>query len=209
MALTRRLLKSLEIGEDKIEQIIEAHTETVNGLRDELATAKETAAQVESLQKELQQTKQDLQDAQKSDWQEQYNNLKKDFEGYKAKITAKETYAAKEAAVKAYYQSKGLSGKALEIAMRGSTKEIEAMTLDADKQITDTKLLDDLLAGDFSALIGSTVTQGTNVAHPPVSTTGNVLTKSDIYKKDDKGRYVLSASERQKALMENHIIGKE
>lgn len=209
MALTRRLLKSLEIGEDKIEQIIEAHTETVNGLRDELATAKETAAQVESLQTELRQAKEDLQEAQKSDWQEQYKSLKKDFEDYKAKITAKETYAAKEAAVKAYYQSKGITGKALDIAMRGSIKEIEATTLDADNQIADTKHLDELLAGDFSGLIGSTVTRGADVAHPPVSTTGNVLTKSDIYKKDDKGRYVLSASERQKALMENHIIGKE
>lgn len=206
MALTRRLLKSLEIGEDKIEQIIEAHTETVNGLRDELATAKEAAARVESLQKDLQQAKKDLQEAQKSDWQEQYKNLKKDFEDYKAKITEKEAYAVKEAAVKAYYQSKGLSGKALDIAMRGSAEEIEATILDADNQIADTKHLDDLLAGDFSALIGSTVTQGANVAHPPVSTTGNVLTKSDIYKKDDKGRYVFSTSERQKALMENQII---
>lgn len=206
MALTRRLLKSLEIGEDKIEQIIEAHTETVNGLRDELATAKEAAAQAESLQAELRQAQKDLQEAQKTDWQEQYESIKKNFEDYKAKITAKETYAAKEAAVKAYYQAKGITGKALDIAMRGSAKEIEATTLNADNQIADTKHLDELLAGDFSSLIGSTVTKGAEVAHPPVSTNRNTLAKSDIYKKDDKGRYVLSTSERQKALMENQII---
>ena len=32
------------------------------------------------------------------------------------------------------------------------------------------------------------------------------MTKADIYKKDDNGRYVMSASERQKALMENQIM---
>ena len=206
MALTRRLLKSLEIGEDKIEQIIEAHTETLSGLRDELAAAKEAAAQVESLQKELQRAKQDLQEAQESDWQEQYNAVKKDFDDYKAKITAKETHAAKEAAVRAYYQSKGLSGKALDIAMRASTKEIEETSLDAEKKIKDTKVFDDLLAGDFASLVGTVVTQGTDVAHPPMGNSKNVLAKADIYKKDDRGRYIMSASERQKALMENQIV---
>ena len=29
------------------------------------------------------------------------------------------------------------------------------------------------------------------------------LTKADIYKKDDKGRYVMSTAERQKAIAEN------
>ena len=29
------------------------------------------------------------------------------------------------------------------------------------------------------------------------------MTRAEIYKKDDKGRYVMSTSERQKALAEN------
>lgn len=35
---------------------------------------------------------------------------------------------------------------------------------------------------------------------------GKPMTKEDIFKKDDKGRYLMSTSERQKALLENKIM---
>lgn len=35
---------------------------------------------------------------------------------------------------------------------------------------------------------------------------GKLMTKEDIFKKDDKGRYLMSTSERQKALLENKIM---
>ena len=35
---------------------------------------------------------------------------------------------------------------------------------------------------------------------------GKPMTKEDIFKKDDKGRYLMSASERQRALLENQIM---
>ena len=51
----------------------------------------------------------------------------------------------------------------------------------------------------------TTTEKGTgNPANPPAND-GKTMTKADIYKKDDKGRYVMSAAERQKALMENQI----
>lgn len=35
---------------------------------------------------------------------------------------------------------------------------------------------------------------------------GKPMTKEDIFKKDDKGRYLMSTSERQRALLENQIM---
>ena len=56
-----------------------------------------------------------------------------------------------------------------------------------------------------SGLVTTTTEKGTgNPANPPANN-GKTMTKADIYKKDDKGRYVMSAAERQKALMENQI----
>ena len=49
----------------------------------------------------------------------------------------------------------------------------------------------------------TTTTTGAKTSTPPANTGGAKLTKADIYKKDERGRYVLSASERQKALAEN------
>ena len=66
--------------------------------------------------------------------------------------------------------------------------------------------MDELVNGTFSGLVTTTTREGAHTATPPANTGGGKMTKADIYKKDDHGRYVMSASERQKALMENQII---
>lgn len=206
MALTRKFLKAMGIEDEKIEQIIEAHTETVSGLKDSLDKAQADAKALPAVQKELDAVKADLEDVKKDGWKDKHDTLKKEFEDFKRDVQTKETKAAKESAARAYYQQKGITGKALEIAVRGSGAEIEALELGEDGKIKDTKALDALVSGDFSDLVSKTTTQGANTAHPPANNGGKGMTKAEIYKKDDKGRYLMSASERQKALMENQIM---
>lgn len=204
MALTRKFLKAMGIEDEKIEQIIEAHTETVSGLKDSLDKAQADAKALPAIQKELDAAKADLEDVKKDGWKDKHDTLKKEFEDFKRDVQTKETKAAKESAARAYYQQKGITGKALDIAMRGSGAEIEALQL-AEGKIKDTAVLDALVKGDFAGLVSSTTTKGADTPHPPANT-GTGVTKADIYKKDDKGRYLMSASERQKALMENQIM---
>ena len=204
MALTRKFLKAMGIEEEKIDQIIEAHTETVSGLKDSLEKAEVAAKDLPGVQKELDAAKADLAAAKKDGWKDKHDTLKKEFEDYKKGVTAKEAKSAKEAAARAYYESKGITGRALGIAMRGSGAEVEALELDGGK-IKDTKALDGLIAGDFSGLVSTVRREGAKTDTPPANNGGG-LTKADIYKKDDKGRYLMSASERQKALMENQIM---
>ena len=205
MALTRKFLKAMGIEDEKIDQIIEAHTETVSSLKDQLDGQKADADKLADLQKQLDKANADLEAVKKDGWKDKHDALKKEFEDYKAGVTAKETRAAKEAAARAYYESKGITGKALDIAMRGSGTEIDALELGEDGKIKDAAALEALVKGDFSGLVSTTTTSGANTAHPPANTGGG-MTKADIYKKDDKGRYLMSASERQKALMENQIM---
>lgn len=49
MSLTRKMLKAMGIEEEKIEQIIEAHTETVDALK----AYKEDADKLKNVQREL------------------------------------------------------------------------------------------------------------------------------------------------------------
>lgn len=49
MALTRKMLKAMGIGEEQIEEIIEAHTETVDGLK----AYKTDAEKLPGLQRQL------------------------------------------------------------------------------------------------------------------------------------------------------------
>ena len=200
MALTRKLLKGMGLTEEQVETIIEAHTDTVDGLKADAAKYKADADALPKVQRELD----TLKAAGDGGWQEKYEKVKKDLDDYKAEVSTKEAKAAKEKAVRTYYESKGITGKSLDIAIRGSGAEIDALEMDGDK-IKDTSALDELVNGTFSGLVSTTTTKGADTATPPTTTGGGGITKAEIYKKDDHGRYVMSAAERQKALMENQI----
>lgn len=180
MALTRKFLKAMGIEDEKIEQIIEAHTETMSGLKDSLEKAEAAAKDLPDVQKELDTVKADLEAVRKDGWKDKHDTLKKEFEDYKKGVTAKETKAAKEAAARAYYQEKGITGKALDIALRGSGAEIEALELGGDGKIKDSAALEALVKGDFAGLVSTTTTTGANTANPPTGTGGKYTEKNQI-----------------------------
>lgn len=183
------------------EYFCSAHKTDLDAIKEQRDTYKADAETLAKVQKELD----DLKASGGEGWKDKHETLKKEFEDYKKGVTAKETKAAKEAAARAYYESKGITGKALDIALRGSGAEIEGLELGENGKIKDPTALEALVKGDFSGLVSITTTTGANTANPPANNGGG-MTKADIYKKDDKGRYLMSASERQKALMENQIM---
>lgn len=203
MALTRKSLKAMGLTDEQVDSIVEMHTETVDGLKDKLKTAEEKASKLDDVQKELDGLKANSGD----DYKAKYEAEKKAFADYKADQTAKETKAAKEKAVKAYFEGKNITGANLDIAMRGCRDEIGAIELDGDK-IKDTAALDALVSGTFAGLVVTKTVQGAQTANPPANNGGSKLTKADIFKKDDHGRYVMSTAERQKALAENPELMK-
>ena len=129
---------------------------------------------------------------------EEYKALKKEFDDYKGEVEKKNARATKEQAVRAYFENKGIKGKNLDIAIRGSRSEIDGVELDGDK-IKDSTALDALISGDFSGLVSKTNRTGAKTETPPANSGGSVKTKEEIYKMEN-GRYVLSASERQAEL---------
>lgn len=197
MALTRKMLKAMGIEDEKIDQIIDAHTETVEGLKEQISAYKADAEKLPGVQKELDDLKKEGGDG---GYKAKYDKEHKDFQDYKAGIAAKESAAAKEKAARAYFSGKGIPAESMALVIRGAKAEIDALELDGDK-IKDAAALDSLLAGDYKGLIGKETRQGTDTKTPP-DTTGGAKSRAEIYKKDDKGRYVLSTEARQKALSE-------
>lgn len=183
MALTRKLLKGMGLTDEQVDTIIEAHTDTVDGLKADVSKYKTDAEKLSSVQKELD----DLKAKGDDGWKEKHDKLKGEFDKYKGDIEAKETKANKEKAVRAFYESKGITGKNLEIAMRGSRAEIDGIELDGDK-IKDASTLDALVKGDFSGLVATTTTKGANTANPPANNGNSGVTKEDFQKMSYKDR---------------------
>ena len=177
MALTRKSLKAMGLTDEQVDSIIEMHSETVDGLKEQVNTYKADAEKLPNVQKELD----DLKAAGDGGFKEKFEKEHSDFENFKKTIQEKETKAAKESAAKAFFESKGITGNSLEIAMRGSSAEIAALDLDGEK-IKDSSALDALVNGTFKALVSTTTTKGANIPNPPVTTTNKAYSADDIRK---------------------------
>ena len=148
MALTRKLLKGMGLTDEQVDTIIEAHTDTVDGLKADVSKYKTDAEKLPSVQKQLD----DLKAAGDGGYKEKYEKEHSAFEAFKTDITAKESKAAKEKAVRAYFESKNITGANLDLAMRGCGEEMAALELDGEK-IKDTKALDALVDGTYKGLV--------------------------------------------------------
>ena len=176
MALTRKLLKGMGLTDEQVDTIIEAHTDTVDGLKADVSKYKSDAEKLEAVQKELD----GLKAMGDGGYKEKYEKEHKAFEDYKADITEKESKAAKEKAVRAYFESKNITGANLDLAMRGCGEEMAALVMDGDK-IKDTTSLDALVDGTYKALVSTEHMQGANPATPPTNSGGKTgKTKEEI-----------------------------
>lgn len=175
MALTRKLLKGMGLTDEQVDTIIEAHTDTVDGLKADVSKYKTDAEKLPSVQKELD----DLKAAGDGGYKEKYEKEHSDFETYKSTVTAKESKAAKEKAVRAYFESKNITGANLDLAMRGCGEEMAALELDGEK-IKDTKSLDALVDGTYKGLVSNTQFKGANPANPPANPPAKNYTTAEI-----------------------------
>lgn len=181
------------LTDEQVDSIIEMHTETV----DVLKQYKADAERLPSVQKELD----DLKAKGDDGWKEKHDSVKRQFDDYKADIEAKEARNAKEKAVRAYYESKNIEGANLNLAMRSSHAEIEAVELDGDK-IKDTAALDALVAGDFANLVARPANNVRVDIGGRVGGGTATLTRSDIIAIKDP-------AERQAKIAENlHLFKK-
>ena len=203
MALTRRMLKAMGISDEQVDEIIAAHTETVDALKEQRDAYKADAEKLADVQKQLDKATADLEAAGKDAYKVKYEALKEEYEGYKTEQTKKESHAAKEKAYRALLQEAGVSEKRLESVLRVS--DVDSVELDDKGAIKGADKLTESIKSEWADFITTTETRGASTSNPPANNNGGAMTKADIYKKDDHGRYVLSAAERQKALMENQI----
>ena len=148
---TRAEIRNI-LGEACTEEIenrlVALHLGVVDPLKDDLTKYKADAEKLPDVQKQLD----DLKAAGDGGYKEKYEKEHSVFEAFKADITAKESKAAKEKAVRAYFESKNITGANLDLAMRGCGEEMAALELDGEK-IKATKSLDALVDGTYKGLV--------------------------------------------------------
>ena len=196
MGFSRKMLKAMGIEEEKIEQIIDAHSETVDALKADRDAYKEDAAKLAAVQKELDELKAKGDDGYKA----KYEAEKAAHDALKADIAAKETKKAKTDAYRELLKGANIDEKRIATILRAEAPTIDKIELDADGKIKNAEQYTESIKSDWADFIVTQSAKGTNTATPPANGgAASTKTKEDILKIKDAG-------ERQKAIAENPTL---
>lgn len=191
MALTRKFLKALGIEEDKIEEIVTAHGETVAGLKDEIEKAKQGAESLAAVAEERDKLKQRVEALEKASGDAA--KVQADFDAYKKQIETDKANAGKKALVKKALEAAGANPAAIDLML--GTVDMSAVELDGEK-LKDEKAVLKPIKEAHAGLFGTVQQRGTDPLAPLGGSGGAAKTKDEIMKIKD-------ATERQRAIAEN------
>ena len=176
MALTRKFLSALGIEAEKIDEIISSHTETVEGLKDEIKKYKDDATRLAETEKELSEAKKELEtlkaDTSGDDLKTKYSALEKEYKEYKNSIKEKETLEKKEVAFRKALKDAGISEKRFDAIVKISGDDINKIELDGDGNVKNVDDLSKSINDNWSDFKQTESIVGAGVATPPATKSG-------------------------------------
>lgn len=161
LALTRKLLEGLGIEDKQIQAIIDAHDETLNGLKAKRDEYKELAEKVPDLQKKLEEAQAATSDG---EWEKKYESEHQAFEDFKAQIEVERADAEKAQAYRGMLMAAGIDPKRIDTIMR--VTDLSKVEME-DGKLKDSGGLEEAAKKEWSDFVVKTQTKGANPANPP------------------------------------------
>ena len=168
MSLTQAMLKAMGIEDDKREEILNAHQRVLedikkerNEISEQLAEAKEEAAKVTELQKQLEEAKAQIPS---EDWHAKYDEVVKDFEAYKTQAEADRAEAEKKSLYRALLREVGVDEKRIDAIVK--VTDMGAIDV-SEGAIAEPEALKESLSKEWAAFIPQKGEEGASVDTPP------------------------------------------
>lgn len=168
MALTRNFLKSMGLTDEQVSAIIENHTDSIDGLKAELATARAAAETVEALTKERDELKDKLSKAGDA------AKVQADFDAFRKQVETEKANAAKSAAVRKALKASGVQREEFLDLLMGKV-ELDKVEMDGDAVKDEASFVAPFKAS-YAGCFASESEQGTKLQNPP-SGGGTRMTK--------------------------------
>lgn len=177
MALTRNYLKSMGLTEEQVNAIIENHTDSIDGLKAELATARAAAETVEALTKERDELKDKLSKAGDA------SKVQAEFDAYRQQVETEKANAAKSEAVRKALKASGVQREEFLDLLMGKV-ELDKVEMDGDAVKDEASFVAPFKAA-YAGCFASESEQGTKLQNPP-SGGGTRMTKEQIAKIENR-----------------------
>lgn len=172
MSLTRKMLKGMSLTEEQVDSIIENHTETVNGLKDEITKLTEEKESLENDKKELEKSNKALEkfkaehgDEGENPFEAKYNELKEEYDSYKEGVEAEKKEQKDKATYKKILKEAGVLEATIDSVIK--ITDLEKLKYDKDGNLTNKEELINEAKETWKAFIPTTTVQGATVTTPP------------------------------------------
>lgn len=193
MALTRKFLREKGIEDETvIQEIIDAHMETVTPLKAYRGEAERLTGELSTAQEQLKEANKKLESAGKDDYKEKYEALVRENQ-------QKEVRTAKEAVVRELCKDVGLSEKGTTLALKYTN--LDTIELGSDGKPTNGAAVKEALLSDWGDYKETRNQTGADVKNPPNGGGGNPsgMTKEQILAIKD-------GTARRQAMAENPTL---
>lgn len=197
MSLTRKFLTALGIEADKIDEIITAHSETVDALKEQRDKYKTDAEKLPAVTEECNKLKEQVKNDKTEVYKAELDKVKEDFKQYKADVEGKEVKANKAKAYKELLKEVGVSEKRFDAILK--LTDLSKIEFDDENKVKDADKVKESIKSEWSDFISTKNTKGANTKNPPSNTGGGTKTKEEIMAIKD-------SAERQAAIIENHEL---
>ena len=174
MSLTRKMLKAMGIEDEKIDQIIEAHSETVDALKERSADFEKNAQELEKNAQELEKAKKELTEAKaaleasgKDPYKVKYEAVKEEFEKFKTEQQAAAAHSSKLNAYRTLLKKAGVSENRIESVLKVS--DIDGIEIDDKGEAKDSEKLIEGIKTEWADFITTQQTKGASTSTPPAN----------------------------------------
>jgi hypothetical protein len=164
MSLTRKMLKALGLEEDKIEQIIEAHTEATDALKNQLKDAQGGAESLAAVTEERNRLQAKLADMEAKT--PDAAKVQADFDAFKAQVEAEKANAQKAALLIDALKAAGVVRESAQKALLKAV-DLSAATLTEDGKLDGVDALIAPLKSEYADFFATTQQGGVPPTNPP------------------------------------------
>ena len=166
MALSRKFLSAMGIEADKIDEIINAHSETVDALKEDRDKYKAEALKLPDVQKKLDDALKEIKNNTDNEkWHTKYDALKDEYDDFKKTEAEKVAKESKKTVLKNLLKDIGISEKRIDSVIK--VTDIDSIELDDQGAIKDADTLKDSLEKEWADFIVKEKTKGAQSANPP------------------------------------------
>lgn len=176
MALKRSFLKGMGLTDEQVDSIIEAHSETVDGLKADLSKYKADSEKLPEIQKELD----DLRSKGDGGFEQKWKDEHAAFEAYKKTTEEEKTTATKKAKLNDLLTESGIVRESCR-SLIGKSYDLSKIELEADGSVKDKDALLTAIKTDYADFVGEVNNKsGAGNNNPPSGGGNKPLTRESI-----------------------------